>query len=66
MQIKKALTNDCLPISKVPGKFRISTTYNFGVTFQWNLLFSLKLAYLLTASIVFSVYKRKLTTHWLE
>ena len=31
MQIKKALMNDCLCISKVPWNFRISTIYNFAL-----------------------------------
>ena len=31
MQIKKALINDRLRVSKVSGKFRIPTIYNFAV-----------------------------------
>ena len=30
MQIEKALTNDRLHVSKVSGKFRIPTIYNFA------------------------------------
>ena len=31
MQIEKALINDCLRVSKVSGKFPISTIYTFAV-----------------------------------
>ena len=33
MQIEKALINDCLRVSKVSGKFRIPTVYNFAVIY---------------------------------
>ena len=57
MQIEKALTNDLLRVSKVSWKFRIATIYNFVVICPWNSLFSWKVAYFLTVSIVFSVHK---------
>ena len=31
MQIEKALINDCLRVSKMSRKFRISAIYNFAV-----------------------------------
>ena len=31
MQLKKALVNDRLRVSKLSGKFRIPTIYNFAV-----------------------------------
>ena len=34
-----------------------SNYLNFAVTYPWNLLFSKKVAYFLTVSIIFSVYK---------
>ena len=37
---KKALTTDCLRISKVPWKFRIPAIYKFTVFFPWNFLLS--------------------------
>ena len=40
MQIKKAMINDCLSVSKVSGKFRIPNVYKFSVIYPWNLLFS--------------------------
>ena len=58
MQIKKALINDRLRVSNVSWKFCIPTFYNFAVIYPWNLLFSLKIAYFLTVSIAFSVYKQ--------
>ena len=48
MQIKKALINDRLRISKVSWKFSIPTTYSFTVIYSWNFLFSKKVAYFLT------------------
>ena len=39
-------------------KFPIPTIYNFAAIYSWNLLFSYKVAYFLTVSIVFSVYKQ--------
>ena len=53
MQIEKALTTDRLRVSK----FRIPAIYNFAVFYPWNLQFSWKVAYFLTVSIAFSVYK---------
>ena len=61
MQIEQALINDHLRVSKVSWKFRIPTIYNFVVIYPWNLLFSLKVAYFLTVSIVFSVCKQNFT-----
>ena len=61
MKIEKALINDCLRVSKVSWKFRIRTIYNFAVIYLWNLLFSYKVAYFLTVSTVFSVYKQNFT-----
>ena len=61
MQIEKALTNDRLRVSEVSWKFRIPTIYNFAVIYSWNLLFCWKVAYFLTVSIVFSVYKQNFT-----
>ena len=61
MQIEKALINDRLLVLKVSWKFRIPTIYNFVVIYRWKFLFSLKVAYFLTISIVFSVYKQNFT-----
>ena len=61
MQIEKALINDPLRVSKVSWKFRIRTIYNFAVIYPWNLVFSYKVPYFLTVSIVFSVYKQNFT-----
>ena len=61
MQIEKALINDCLRISKVSRKFRIATIYNFAAIYPWNLQFSSKVAYFLTVSFVFFVYKQNFT-----
>ena len=58
MQMEKALINDCLLVWKVSWKFRILTLYIFNLIYPWNLIFSEKLAYFLTVSIVFSVYKQ--------
>ena len=58
MQTEKALIKDRLRVSKVSWKFRISTVYNFRVIYPWNLLFIKKVAYYLTVSVVFSVYKQ--------
>ena len=58
MQIKKALINDCLRVSKVFWKFHIPTIYNIAVIYLWNLLFSQIVAYFLTVSIVFTLYKQ--------
>ena len=61
MQIEKALLNDRLRVLKVSWKFLIPTIYNFAVICPWNLLFTLKVVYFLTVSIVFSVYKQNFT-----
>ena len=61
MQIGKTLIIDRLRVSKVPWKFGIPTNYNFAVIYPWNLLFSYKVAYFLTVSIVFCVYKQNFT-----
>ena len=60
MQVKKGLTDNCLRVSKVSSKFRIPTIYNFAVIYPWNVLFSSKVTYFLTVSIIFSVYKQNL------
>ena len=52
MQIERALINDRLRVSEVSWKFHIPTIY--------------KLAYLLTVSIVFSVYKQNFTVQQLK
>ena len=62
MKTKKALVNDRLCVSKISWKFRISTICNSAVIYQWNLLFSEKLAYFLSVSIVFSADKQNFTT----
>ena len=61
MQIEKVLINDSLCVSKVPWKFHIPTIYNFAIIYPWSLLFCKKVAYFLTISIVFSVYKQNVT-----
>ena len=33
MQIEKALTNDCVRVSKVSGKFRVPIIYNFALIY---------------------------------
>ena len=58
MQIEKALINDRLHVSKVSWQFRIPTIYNFAVIYLWNLLFFKKVAYFLTVSVAFSVFKQ--------
>ena len=60
MQTEKTLINHGLSVSKESWKFHIPTIYNFAVIYLWNLVFSQKIAYFLTVSIVFSVYKTKL------
>ena len=60
-QIERALINDRLRVSKVSWKFRIPTIQNFAVIYPWNLLFSYKIAYFLTVSIVISFYKQNFT-----
>ena len=57
-KLKEALINDRLLALKVSWKFRIPTINNFAVTYPWNLPFSWKVAYFLTVSSVFSVYKQ--------
>ena len=58
MQIEKSLINDRLSVSKPSWKVCIPTIYSFAVIYPWNLLFLKKLAYFLTVSIAFSVYKQ--------
>ena len=60
MQIEKTLINDRFRVWKVFWKFRILTIYNFAVIYRWNMLFSQKVAYFLTVSIAFSIYKTEL------
>ena len=48
---------DRLRVSKVSWSFCILTIYNFAVICPWNLVFSSKVAYLLTVSVVLSVFK---------
>ena len=62
MQTEKALIKNRLRVSKVSWKFHLSTIYSFAVIYPWNLLFSEKVAYFLTISIVFSVYKQNIKT----
>ena len=50
------MINHPLRVSKVSWKSRIPAIYNFAVIYPQNLLISLKVAYFLTVSIVFSVY----------
>ena len=66
MQIEKALINNRLHVSKVSWKFRSPTIYNFAVIYPWNLLFSSKVAYFLTVSIVFSFKNKTLQLHDLK
>ena len=61
MQTEKAMINDHLLVQKVFWKFPIPTIYKFPVIHPYNLLFSENVAYFLTVSIVFSVYKQKFT-----
>ena len=61
MQIEKRLVNDRLRASKVSWRFPIPTIYNFALICPWNLLFSLKVLYFLTVSIIFSVYQQNFT-----
>ena len=57
MQTEKALINHFLRVSEISWKFHISTIKIFALIYLWSLLFSWKVAYFLTVSIVFSVYK---------
>ena len=61
MQIEKPQINDRLRVWKLSWKFCLPTVYNFAVIYPLNLLFSEKVAYLSTGSIVFSVYKQNFT-----
>ena len=58
MQIEKVWKNDCLGVSEIYVTFNVPTIYNFVAIHPWNLLFSEKVAYFSTISIVFSVYKQ--------
>ena len=66
MQIEEALITDHLCASRVSWKFRIVTTYNFAVTYPWGFLFSWKVSYFLTVSIVFPVDKQNFTSQQLK
>ena len=57
MQTEKALINHFLRVSEVSWTLHIPTIKIFVLIYLWNLLFSWKVAYFLTVSIVFSVYK---------
>ena len=61
MHIEKTLVNNRLSVSKISGKLRIPNIYNFAVICPLNLQFSEKVAYFLTVSIAFSVYKQNFT-----
>ena len=61
MQIKKPLVSGRLRVSKVSWKFCIAAIHNFVVMYLWNFFFSLKVAYFLAVSIVFSVCKQNFT-----
>ena len=63
MKIERTLINDHLRVSKIFWKLCIPNIYNFAVIYLWNLQFLKNLAYFLTVSIVFSVYKQNL---WLN
>ena len=56
-KLKKHRLMMALHASKVFWKFRIPTSSHFTVIYPRSLLFSYKVAYFLTVSIVFSVYK---------
>ena len=59
MQIEKALIKDYLCISKVSWKFQISTIYEYNSNLPMKFAIFLKsIAYFLTVSFVFSVYKQ--------
>ena len=60
MQIEKKQSGPLL-VSKVSWKFHILTIFSFATIYPWILLFSSKVAYFLTASIVFSVCKQNFT-----
>ena len=61
MEIEKALINDSLHVSNQSWKFHNPTIYKCAVIYPWNVQFSWKVAYFLTGSIVFSVYKQTFT-----
>ena len=61
MQIDNALINGRLSVSKVT-----SIIYNFAVIYQGILLFSWKVAYILTVSIVFLFVNKMLRLNNLE
>ena len=46
---------------KYVENFAYQLIHNFAVINQWNLLFSKEVAYSLTVSIAFSVYKQNFT-----
>ena len=53
MLTEKALIYHRLSVSKVSSKICIPSIYNFAVIYPWNLLFSKKVVYFLTVSLVF-------------
>ena len=61
MQIDNTLIHDRLRVSKVPRKFHILSTYNFAVVLHVKFVIFKKVAYFLTVSVVFSVYKQSFT-----
>ena len=61
MQIEKVLINNRLRDLKVSWKFCVPTICNFAIIYQWKLVFSYKVGYFLTVSIIFSVCKQKFT-----
>ena len=61
MQIDNTLIHDRLRVSKVSRKFHISSTYNFAVVLHVEFVILKKVAYFLTVSVVFSVYKQSFT-----
>ena len=61
MKIEKELINDHLRVSKVSWKFCVTFIYNSAVILLWNLQLFKKVAYFLTVSIAFFVYKQSFT-----
>ena len=62
MHIENTMINGRLRVSKISLKFRIPIIYKIAEVYPRNLLFLKKVAYFLTASIVFSVSKQNLNT----
>ena len=61
MQIEKALIMTAYMFQKYSESFAFQLFIIFAVIYSWNLLFSYKVAYFLTVSIVFFVYKENVT-----